>query len=548
MVSAYDHQQPASQSHLHLIVTPSIYLSSTFGDLASEREEVRRWLPEYGYLCKHSEDAGIQRPLPRCLQDIDDCELYLLLLGPHYGSLVRGGPLNEELSYTHHEFRHARSRGMPCLAFQIRSYGYDRIEADEVARREAFWEEVRAYKGGFKPDVASEDLIHRITIALNRVYFNRHGLVPDGQDLPSEAVATPFEKKSVPLLSLMIQVKDTGESSNGRRRYLLIPELYGLQTTALPCLHDKLWEPMDNVVLESVSEEIEADSPEQATRGSGHAISFASSVQVWLSAAKQCALDLPGVPEVILEFFLPNDLLFFDLCSLRTQSLESSQRRRRSRPRKMISTCCFIVRSLERAQDQATSRYELEQKWKHVSDQTSRVVVELQGPPAGALGHEQVLLDWADKFFDRINQPRNAVCLYLPDPPAHPDARAEVIDALVQANLPLMVMWSNCQTDGGEALEQHQHRSRLAESLLGLPDSSILPIEAEASSLSRMVDLHGIDVQRLSASRMELYGCDDDAIQATVLKAVMIMDVPDRWPSKTVDVRAAPADRIQSPV
>jgi hypothetical protein len=92
-----------------------IYVSSTLRDLEPERRAVMEWLRRSGYLAVDSYLPASDSVRASCLEDIDACELYVLILGHRYGfQPVDDNPDN--LSITQLEFRRAGQRRIPRIA------------------------------------------------------------------------------------------------------------------------------------------------------------------------------------------------------------------------------------------------------------------------------------------------------------------------------------------------------------------------------------------------------------------------------------------------
>jgi len=93
-----------------------VFVSSVSKGLESTRSQVVSDLQKAGYAVNAMEQFGAQAqpPIDVCLREIRKAEAVVLLVGPRYGSLLPQG-----VSYTHAEFREARSRGIPILAFAI---------------------------------------------------------------------------------------------------------------------------------------------------------------------------------------------------------------------------------------------------------------------------------------------------------------------------------------------------------------------------------------------------------------------------------------------
>ena len=93
-----------------------IYLSSTYSDLAGEREAVYRALHRLrSHEVRAMEDyvARDKRPLDACLEDVRSCDIYVGLFGWRYGYI----PPGQDRSITELEFREAQSHGRACLIF-----------------------------------------------------------------------------------------------------------------------------------------------------------------------------------------------------------------------------------------------------------------------------------------------------------------------------------------------------------------------------------------------------------------------------------------------
>jgi tetratricopeptide (TPR) repeat protein len=97
-----------------------IYVSSTYSDLKEHREKVYRVLRQLGHDAVAMEDyvATDQRPLARCLADVEACDLYVGIFAHRYGYIPeRGNP--DRRSITELEYRHAQTRGIPHLIFLL---------------------------------------------------------------------------------------------------------------------------------------------------------------------------------------------------------------------------------------------------------------------------------------------------------------------------------------------------------------------------------------------------------------------------------------------
>lgn len=95
-----------------------------------------------------------------CLQAVESSEVYLLLLGDHYGARFP----DTGLSATHEEYRAALNKGLPRLAFRRRAARMESAQA-------AFAEEVEAYQSGLFRGSWEEigELLSEVSAALSNL-------------------------------------------------------------------------------------------------------------------------------------------------------------------------------------------------------------------------------------------------------------------------------------------------------------------------------------------------------------------------------------------
>src|SRR5215475_13080428 len=92
-----------------------VYVSSTIADLEQERRAVMDWLVAARHQPVHSYLPNSDTVRDSCLEDVDTCDLYVLILGHRYGfQPPEGNP--EGLSITQLEFRRAGQAGIPRIA------------------------------------------------------------------------------------------------------------------------------------------------------------------------------------------------------------------------------------------------------------------------------------------------------------------------------------------------------------------------------------------------------------------------------------------------
>jgi hypothetical protein len=122
-----------------------VYVSSTVADLAAERQAVIDWLVAAQHQVVHSYRPSSDTVRDGSLDDVDTCDLYVLILGHRYGfQAPEDNP--EGLSITHLEFRRAGQSHKPRVALlrtSIPDIGLSDMEDPQKwARVRAFREEV----------------------------------------------------------------------------------------------------------------------------------------------------------------------------------------------------------------------------------------------------------------------------------------------------------------------------------------------------------------------------------------------------------------------
>src|SRR5215470_2639759 len=126
-------------------VMAKIYVSSTVADLKQGRQAVMDWLIEAGHQIVHSYRPDSETVRDSCVDDVDTCDLQVLILGHRYGFQP---PVDnpEGLSITHLEFRRASLSGLPRIALLRTSIPdvsrSDIDDPEKLARVRAFRDEV----------------------------------------------------------------------------------------------------------------------------------------------------------------------------------------------------------------------------------------------------------------------------------------------------------------------------------------------------------------------------------------------------------------------
>ena len=136
----------ASQTPNPSVTTPKpayrIFISSTFVDMIPYRDaiaEAIRNCDAVAYGMERFVPAPI-RPLDRCYEEIDESQIFILLLGHRYGEIDS----DSGKSYTELEYIHAKERGLPILAFMLDT---DKIGTPEKFREsDAQFQALRRFK------------------------------------------------------------------------------------------------------------------------------------------------------------------------------------------------------------------------------------------------------------------------------------------------------------------------------------------------------------------------------------------------------------------
>lgn len=117
-----------------------VYVSSTLLDLKAERQAVMDWLTAAGHQPVHSYAPDSETVRASCLEDVEGCDIYVLILGHRYGYLPeRDNP--ENLSITHLEYRQAKAKGIPRIAL-FRTSVLPVFDAESMERVKSFHDEV----------------------------------------------------------------------------------------------------------------------------------------------------------------------------------------------------------------------------------------------------------------------------------------------------------------------------------------------------------------------------------------------------------------------
>jgi hypothetical protein len=157
-----------------------IFISSVRRGLEQERDALPGLFLALGHEPRRFEDYTAQPVPPReaCLRGVEEADVYLLLVGPHYGDPV----FDTGLSPTEEEFVLARRRGIPVLVFRKRGVDPEPRQADFIKR-------VEEYTGGQFRDAfdGPNDLQPKVVAAVRRLEEPAKPLTWAPLDQPVEA-------------------------------------------------------------------------------------------------------------------------------------------------------------------------------------------------------------------------------------------------------------------------------------------------------------------------------------------------------------------------
>ena len=97
-----------------------IFISSTYEDLREERDKVRDAILSMYHFPVGMElfGAASTEQWEIIKETIDTSDYYILIVGQRYGTVIPDGP-DKGISYTEKEFKYAKEKGIPILAFLI---------------------------------------------------------------------------------------------------------------------------------------------------------------------------------------------------------------------------------------------------------------------------------------------------------------------------------------------------------------------------------------------------------------------------------------------
>lgn len=172
-----------------------VFVSSVQKELEDERLIVHNLVSTDSFLAAHCtpvlyeyEPASPSKASEGCIESLDACQVYLLIVGSQYGASIGG------LSITHTEYRRAKVKGLPILAF---------IRGERHARREegttTLLAELDADGPKYKRFGNVIELQREVRAALVKLLQERFAIAPtsDEEEIARQTIeaTSPFESR-----------------------------------------------------------------------------------------------------------------------------------------------------------------------------------------------------------------------------------------------------------------------------------------------------------------------------------------------------------------
>ncbi len=183
-----------------------IFVSSVQKELEDERVIVQNLLNTDSFLSAHCapvlyecEPASPDKALEGCLKSLDDCQVYVLIVAVQYGAHIGG------LSITHAEYRRAKEKKLPVLAF---------IKGDRNVKREkgtdALLRELDDDGPKYKRFGNVIELQKEVRGALVKLLADKFGIAPssDEDKIAQQTIEATSSFESQPLTRLRWQDLD----------------------------------------------------------------------------------------------------------------------------------------------------------------------------------------------------------------------------------------------------------------------------------------------------------------------------------------------------
>ena len=174
-----------------------VFVSSVQKELEDERVIVQNLISTDSFLLSHCdpvlyeyEPASPEKALDGCLKILDECQVYVLIIAQQYGTPIGS------LSITHTEYRRAKERKLPILAF---------IKGERNVKREpgtdAFLQELEGDGFKYKRFGNVIDLQKEVRAALVHLLKDRFGIAPstDENEIAQQTIEATSTFESQPM-------------------------------------------------------------------------------------------------------------------------------------------------------------------------------------------------------------------------------------------------------------------------------------------------------------------------------------------------------------
>ncbi len=178
----------------------NIFVSSVQKELEDERVIVQNLLSTDPFLSAHCspilyefEPASPDKALDGCLKSLDGCHVYLLIVAAQYGTLVG------KLSITHAEYRRAKEKKLPVLAFIKGDRKVKREDATEALLKELDDDGPKYKRFGNVIELQKE-----VRAALVKLLKEQFGIAPssDENEVAQQTIEATSAFESQPLTRL----------------------------------------------------------------------------------------------------------------------------------------------------------------------------------------------------------------------------------------------------------------------------------------------------------------------------------------------------------
>jgi hypothetical protein len=366
-----------------------------------------------------------------------------------------------------------------------------------------------------------------------------------------ENTFTPKKKPipSISVISLIVQARDTRCcDSNGMPLLDLIPEVQSWQSDVYNDDNNENnhldLTPRTNVPLMAES---------TFSKASGTEYSLASCLFEWHDEVviftetlrKHKGLD---VSTIIVELFLPHELLsLIDLEDLRISRHNGRKGREKNQTLSIASGLNLVVRSLDRAEEvldiKKGAKVKASLRRRLHNENTNRDVLFINEPPPAFTDNPDD--EWEDELFDRAGNDRTAACFYLADHPSEKGRMEDLLLDLVYSHLPLTLLWPRNFSIPAKK------RLKFAQEILSKIGQQAVPEVTPQEGFFTQVQtcLSNLRLDTVACLRKEIMCTQDRELAAAAKRAILLMDVPDRWPRQMpASSRDHPEDRCLPPV